>query len=87
MAFLYVACQRACWYSFLDLFEKVTIMKTSRSQNTKQNKQYISHIPKPELRDNLDSRKVEEQDSMGDNMTNNKKYQRNNKQRKSDRNA
>jgi hypothetical protein len=62
-------------------------MKHARSQNTKQNKQYISHVPKPEIRDNLDSRKVEEQDFRGDNMTNNKKYQRNNKQRKSERNS
>lgn len=32
-------------------------MKTSRSTTNKQSKQGISHKPKPEIRDDLDSRK------------------------------
>ena len=48
-------------------------MKGSRSQNTKQNKQMIGHRPKPETRDDLDSRKNEEQDTKGDDITHNKK--------------
>ena len=48
-------------------------MKNSRSQNTKQNKQMVSHMPKPEIRDNLDSRKNEEQEFKGDDMTRNEK--------------
>jgi len=31
-------------------------MKGSRSQTNRQSKQYISNIPRPEVRDNLDSR-------------------------------
>ena len=48
-------------------------MKTSRSQTTKQSKQTNPRIPKPEIRDNLDSRKNEEQDSKGDDTTHNQK--------------
>jgi hypothetical protein len=48
-------------------------MKDSRSQNTKQNKQFTGHTPKPEIRDNLDSRKNEEQRQKGDDSTHNKK--------------
>ena len=33
-------------------------MKTSRMQTTKQNKQTNPRIPKPEIRDDLDSRKM-----------------------------
>ncbi|MBD0331705.1 MAG: hypothetical protein ICV66_03540 [Chitinophagaceae bacterium] len=57
-------------------------MKNARSQTTKQNKQIISHQPKPEIRDNLDSRKNEEQNSKGDDVTHNNKDTRSNKQRK-----
>jgi hypothetical protein len=57
-------------------------MKNARSQNTKQNKQMISHQPKPEIRDDLDSRKNEEQDTKGNDVTHNSKNTRNNKQRK-----
>ena len=53
-------------------------MKGSRSQNTKQNKQFVGHQPKPEIRDNLDSRKNEEQKQKGDDVTHNKKDTRNN---------
>jgi hypothetical protein len=46
-------------------------MKGSRSQNTKQNKQMMSHMPKPEIRDNLDSREREEQMVKGKGTTHN----------------
>jgi hypothetical protein len=35
-------------------------MKTSRSTNNKQSKQGNSHKPRPEIRDDLDSRKQKE---------------------------
>jgi hypothetical protein len=35
-------------------------MKTARSQNTNQSKQGMSHKPKPDIRDDLDSRKEKE---------------------------
>ena len=49
------------------------MMKDSRSQSNRQSKQGISRVPKPEIRDNLDSRKNEEQDSKGSATTHNKK--------------
>ena len=52
-------------------------MKNSRSQSNKQSKQGISHVPKPEIRDNLDSRKNEEQESKGADITHNKKRHKN----------
>ncbi|WP_158618099.1 hypothetical protein [Chitinophaga lutea] len=55
-------------------------MKTSRSQNNKQSKQGMVHTPRPEIRDDLDSRMSEEQDFKGDDVTHNKKA------RKSERN-
>ena len=48
-------------------------MKDARSQNNMQNKQMISHRPVPDVRDDLDSRKNEEQDSKGDDITHNRK--------------
>jgi hypothetical protein len=48
-------------------------MKTSRSTDNQQSKQGNSHKPRPEIRDNLDSRKNEEQDTKGDDTTHNKK--------------
>jgi hypothetical protein len=48
-------------------------MKGSRSQNNMQNKQNVSHRPRPEIRDNLDSRKNEEQDTKGSDVTHNDK--------------
>ncbi len=57
-------------------------MKGSRSQNNMQGKQMVGHRPKPDVRDDLDSRKNEEQETKGDDVTNNKKDTRNNKQRK-----
>lgn len=38
-------------------------MKTSRSTVTKQSKQGMSHKPKPEVRDDLDSRKRKDANS------------------------
>lgn len=48
-------------------------MKSSRNPFNKQSKQGSSRIPKPEIRDNLDSRKNEEQDLKGSDVTHNKK--------------
>ena len=48
-------------------------MKGSRSQTNMQNKQMIGHRPKPENRDDLDSRSNEEQDNKGDDRTHNEK--------------
>lgn len=52
-------------------------MKGSRSQNNRQSKQApMSHKPRPEIRDNLDSRRQEEQDFKGDDVTHNKSLHR-----------
>lgn len=48
-------------------------MKGSRSQNTRQNKSEPGHRPLPQNKDDLDSRKNEEQDTKGNDVTNNKK--------------
>jgi hypothetical protein len=48
-------------------------MKNSRNQTSKQSKQGNLRVPKPEIRDDLDSRKNEEQDSKGSDTTHNKK--------------
>jgi hypothetical protein len=48
-------------------------MKTTRNANTKQSKQGHNNIPKPEIRDNLDSRNNEEQGDKGNYTTHNKK--------------
>ena len=48
-------------------------MKDSRSTNNQQSKQGNSHVPKPDIRDNLDSREGEEQDDKGDDTTHNKR--------------
>jgi hypothetical protein len=48
-------------------------MKQTRSQNTKQSKQGMTNKPRPEIRDNLDSRENEEQNFKGDDITHNKK--------------
>jgi len=53
-------------------------MKGSRSQNNMQNKQFMSHRPKPEVRDDLDSRSNEEFETKGDDITHNKKDHKNN---------
>jgi len=54
-------------------------MKTSRSQTTQQNKQMTGHTPRPEIRDNLDSRKNEEWDTKGDDVTHNQKARKSKK--------
>jgi len=41
-------------------------MKNSRSSTNKQSKQGMSHKPKPEVRDDLDSRKQKERGYKGD---------------------
>jgi hypothetical protein len=51
-------------------------MKGSRTQNNQQSKQGMSHKPMPEIRDNLDSRKREEQDFKGDDVTHNRNMTR-----------
>jgi hypothetical protein len=48
-------------------------MKGSRMQTNMQSKQMIGHKPKPDVRDDLDSRKNEEQNRKGTDVTNNKK--------------
>jgi len=48
-------------------------MKGSRSQNTRQNKSVPGHRPVPQNKDDLDSRKNEEQETKGDDITHNKK--------------
>lgn len=58
-------------------------MKTTRSQNTKQSKQGMVHTPRPEIRDNLDSRKNLEQDINGDNSTHHKKNLKDEKRKRS----
>lgn len=35
-------------------------MKGSRNSNSKQNKQGYTHVPKPDIRDDMDSRKTHE---------------------------
>ena len=48
-------------------------MKGSRSQNNMQNKQMMSHKPRPEIRDDLDHREGEEQMDKGSDTTHNEK--------------
>jgi hypothetical protein len=57
-------------------------MKTSRDQMNKENKQGMSKKPRPDIRDNLDSRKEEEQDFKGDDVTHNTKYKKNTPRKK-----
>ena len=46
-------------------------MKGARSQNNMQHKQEVGHRPRPDIRDDLDSRKNEEQETKGDDVTHN----------------
>jgi hypothetical protein len=57
-------------------------MKGSRSENNMQSKQFAGHRPKPNERDDLDSRSNEEQDTKGDDVTHNRKDVHNEKQSK-----
>jgi hypothetical protein len=67
---------------FSTALSNVTIMKDARSQNNQQSKQGMSHKPRPEVRDNLDSRSNEEQDFKGDDLTHNIKDTKNDKLKK-----
>jgi hypothetical protein len=58
-------------------------MKNARSSNTKQNKQVQGHRPTPDVRDDLDSRKNEEQNTKGGDVTHNKKEVQNERKKKS----
>lgn len=51
-------------------------MKGSRAQNNMQNKTFPGHRPQPQNKDDLDSRKNEEQDTKGDDVTHNEKQVR-----------
>ena len=48
-------------------------MKNSNNQAPNQNTRFNKNKPSPEIRDNLDSRKNEEQDPRGDDTTHNHK--------------
>lgn len=48
-------------------------MDNTRNQMNKQNKQGFTKKPRPEIRDNIDSRKNEEQEFKGDDVTHNEK--------------
>ena len=67
------------WYDFADVLDvtKLNSMKGSRAQNNMQNKQMAGHRPRPEIRDNLDSREMEEQDFKGNDVTHNRKEKKN----------
>lgn len=52
-------------------------MKKSQGQTPNQNTQFNANKNRPEVRDNLDSRKNEEQDFKGDDVTHNNKPHRN----------
>jgi hypothetical protein len=61
---------------------KTIVMNTTGNQPGSQNQQGGKQTQRPEIRDNLDSRKNEEQDMKGDDTTHNEKDTRNNKQKK-----
>lgn len=48
-------------------------MKGSRSQDNRQNKSMPGHRPIPQNKDDIDSRKNEEQETKGDDVTHNRK--------------
>jgi hypothetical protein len=60
-------------------------MKDARSQNNSQNNQGMSHKPRPEVRDDLDSRSNEEQDTKGNDTTHNKKETKEKDNKKKDK--
>jgi UPF0716 family protein affecting phage T7 exclusion len=62
--------------------QKTIVMKSSRSGNNMQSKQMAGHRPKPEVRDDLDSRSGEEQDRKGDDVTHNRKDVQNERSKK-----
>ena len=48
-------------------------MKNINNQTPNQNTRFNKNKPSPEIRDNLDSRKTEEQEVKGDDITHNRK--------------
>lgn len=48
-----------------------------QNQAPKSNPQFNANKPRPEIRDNLDSRKTEEQEFKGDDVTHNRKPHQN----------
>jgi len=52
-------------------------MKKNKIQLQKKNIKFNRNSKQPEIRDDLDSRKNQEQDSKGDDITHNVKYQHN----------
>ena len=60
------------WYVFFVQLLKEN-MKHTRNQDTRQSKQGITNKPRPEIRDDLDSREGEEQMSKGNSTTHNEK--------------
>ena len=61
-------------------------MKGSRSQNNRQNKTEPGHRPVPQNKDDLDSRKNEEQDNKGNDVTHNVKQVRSDNKMRQDKN-
>jgi hypothetical protein len=59
-------------------------MKTSRDQMNQQNKQGKTKVPKPEIRDDIDSRKNEEFEIKGDDVTHNIKEKKSERKKKKD---
>lgn len=57
-------------------------MKTSRNQMNKESKQGMTKKPRPEIRDDLDSRTGEEQQFKGNDVTHNEKDVKNKEQKK-----
>ena len=60
-------------------------MKGSRSANTRQNKSEPGHRPVPQNKDDLDSRKNEEQDIKGTDITHNVKEVRSDNKMRQDK--
>jgi len=57
-------------------------MKNNKGQTPNQNTQFNNNKNRPEVRDNLDSRKNEEQEFKGDDVTHNKKDHHNKPEKK-----
>ena len=60
-------------------------MKGSRSANTRQNKSETGHRPVPQNKDDLDSRKNEEQETKGTDITHNVKEVRSDNKMRQDK--
>jgi len=57
-------------------------MKKNKVQQQARNTKFNSNAKQPEIRDDLDSRKNQEQDFTGDDLTHNVKYQHNQPKKK-----